>query len=212
MNKNLRKAVIAGTFGENGNSVINKLISEGKIDVSAINGKWECYKMQVVKNPVPGVAEALVIAGSDKRGTIYGIFRVSELMGVSPWVWWADATPAVSSKVVLNGTDINVTSKEPSVKYRGIFLNDEAPSLTTWRGSRYGGRNEKFYRQVYELILRLKGDYLWPAMWNNQFSKDGVENKLANAELADKYGIVMGTSHHEPCYRAGAEWGSEYGK
>lgn len=206
------KAVIAGTFGENGNSVINKLISEGKIDVSAINGKWECYKMQVVKNPVPGVAEALVIAGSDKRGTIYGIFRVSELMGVSPWVWWADATPAVSSKVVLNGTDINVTSKEPSVKYRGIFLNDEAPSLTTWSGSRYGGRNEKFYRQVYELILRLKGDYLWPAMWNNQFSKDGVENKLANAELADKYGIVMGTSHHEPCYRAGAEWGSEYGK
>ena len=207
------RAIIAGTVGDKGNDLINKLAGEGKIDVSSIQGKWESYKLQVVKNPVEGVSEALVIAGSDKRGTIYGIFRISELMGVSPWVWWADATPAVRSKVDLNGVDVNMTSKEPSVKYRGIFLNDEAPSLTSWTGSRYGGRNEKFYKQVYELILRLKGDYLWPAMWNDQFSKGGSgDNKLANAELADKYGIVMGTSHHEPCYRAGAEWGGEYAK
>jgi len=213
------KAIIAGTIGANGNQVINNLAAEGKINVSDIEGKWECYKLQVVKNPMPGVSEALVIAGSDKRGTIYGIFRISELMGVSPWVWWADATPAVQSRVDLLGVDVNTTSKEPSVKYRGIFLNDESPSLTTWTDRRYGGRNHTFYKQVFELILRLKGDYLWPAMWGNEFSKDGVEglsgsdgNTLANAELADKYGIVMGTSHHEPLYRAGNEWGQEYGQ
>lgn len=211
------KAIIAGTIGANGNSVINKLAAEGKIDVSGITGKWECYKLQVVKNPMPNVSEALVIAGSDKRGTIYGIFRISELMGVSPWVWWADATPAVQSNVVLQGTDVNVTSKEPSVKYRGIFLNDEAPSLTSWTDGRYKGRNHLFYKQVYELILRLKGDYLWPAMWGNEFSKDGTdggasEDTLANAKLADQYGVVMGTSHHEPLYRAGNEWGQEYSK
>lgn len=211
------KAIIAGTIGANGNSVINKLVSEGKIDVSGITGKWECYKMQVVKNPMPNVSEALVIAGSDKRGTIYGIFRVSELMGVSPWVWWADATPEVKANIVLDGKDVNVTSKEPSVKYRGIFLNDEDPSLTNWTDGRYKGRNHLFYRQVFELILRLKGDYLWPAMWGNEFSKDGTDggasdDTLANAKLADQYGVVMGTSHHEPLYRAGNEWGQEYSK
>lgn len=206
------KAVIAGTFGNGGNDVINSLISAGKLDVSAIQGKWECYKLQVVKDPMPGVSEALVIAGSDKRGTIYGIFRISELMGVSPWVWWADATPAVKERVDLPGIEVNKTSKEPSVKYRGIFLNDESPSLTSWTGSRYGGRNQYFYKQVFELILRLKGDYLWPAMWGDEFSKGGKDgDKLANAKLADQYGVVMGTSHHEPLYRAGNEWGQEYG-
>lgn len=211
------KAIIAGTIGESGNDLINQLVAEGKLDVSDIAGKWECYKLKVVKNPVPGVDEALVIAGSDKRGTIYGIFKISELMGVSPWVWWADVTPAVRSRIDLNGADINVTSKEPGVKYRGIFLNDEAPSLTTWSGSKYGGRNHKFYQHVFELILRLKGDYLWPAMWGNEFSKDGTDggastDELANAKLADQYGVVMGTSHHEPLYRAGNEWNQEYSK
>ena len=179
--------------------------------VSDVNGKWESYKLQVVKNPVAGVEEALVIAGSDKRGTIYGIFYISELLGVSPWVWWADATPAVRSDVELLGVDVNLTSKEPSVKYRGIFLNDEAPSLTSWTNNKFGGRNQYFYKHVYELILRLKGDYLWPAMWGDQFSKDGKGgDTLANAKLADQYGVVMGSSHHEPLYRAGLEWGREY--
>ena len=209
------KAIIAGTVGENGTALINQLVDEGKLDVSEVAGKWEVFKMQVVKDPVPGVDEALVIAGSDKRGTIYGIFRVSELMGISPWVWWADAAPTVQEKIDLNGVDIDYTSKEPSVKYRGIFLNDEAPSLTTWTDRKFGGRNHKFYKHVFELILRLKGDYLWPAMWGNEFSKDGTDggasnDTLANAKLADKYGIVMGTSHHEPLYRAGNEWGQEY--
>ncbi len=209
------KAIIAGTVGENGTALINQLADEGKIDVSEVTGKWEVYKLQVVKNPIPGVDEALVIAGSDKRGTIYGIFRISELMGISPWVWWADAAPTVQSRIDLDGVEINVTSKEPSVKYRGIFLNDESPSLTSWTDKKFGGRNHKFYKHVFELILRLKGDYLWPAMWGNEFSKDGTDggasdDTLANAKLADQYGIVMGTSHHEPLYRAGNEWGQEY--
>lgn len=209
------KAIIAGTVGADGCDLINQLVSEGKLDVSDIEGKWECYKLKVVKNPVEGVDEALVIAGSDKRGTIYGIFKISELMGVSPWVWWADVTPEVQQRIDLSGADINVTSKEPSVKYRGIFLNDEAPSLTGWVNNKYSGYNHEFYKHVFELILRLKGDYLWPAMWGNEFSKDGTDggksdDTLANAKLADKYGIVMGTSHHEPLYRAGNEWNQEY--
>lgn len=205
------RAIIAGTFGANGTDVINELIADGKLDVSDVEGKWESYKIKVVKNPMDGVSEALVIAGSDKRGTIYGIFHLSELMGVSPWVWWADSNPAVCANMDLDGTGINMTSKEPSVKYRGIFLNDESPSLTTWT-NKYGGRNEVFYNHVYELILRLKGDYLWPAMWGDTFSTGGKSSSIANAEMADKYGVVMGTSHHEPLYRAGNEWGKEYGK
>jgi len=204
------KAIIAGTFGANGNEVINQLIDSGKIDVSNLKGRWESYQMQVVKNPLNGVSEALVIVGSDKRGTLYGMFHISEMMGVSPWVWWSDVKPTVQSNVVLPGEECNVVSKEPSIKYRGIFLNDEAPSLTTWTDKRYGGRNQYFYAQVYELLLRLKANYLWPAMWGDIFSEGGRGDKLANAKLADQYGIVMGTSHHEPLYRAGNEWGRYY--
>jgi len=204
------KTIIAGTFGTNGNEVINQLISSGKIDVSDLKGRWESYQMQVIKNPMSGVSEALVIVGSDKRGTLYGMFHISEMMGVSPWVWWSDVTPTVQSNVVLPGEECNVVSKEPSIKYRGIFLNDEAPSLTTWTDKRYGGRNQYFYAKVYELLLRLKANYLWPAMWGDIFSEGGSGDKLANARLADQYGIVMGTSHHEPLYRAGNEWGRYY--
>ena len=205
-----KKAIIAGTFGEKGNDVINQLVKEGKINIDNINGRWERYQMQVVKAPIEGVEEALVIVGSDKRGTLYGMMHVSEMMGVSPWVWWSDVLPAVQSDVTLPGEDCNIISKEPSIKYRGIFLNDEAPSLTTWTNKRYGGRNQYFYRQVFELLIRLKANYLWPSMWDDVFSADGEGDTLANAKLADKYGIVMGTSHHEPLYRAGKEWGRNY--
>ncbi|OUM68934.1 glycoside hydrolase family 115 protein [Piromyces sp. E2] len=204
------KTIIAGTFGAKGNDVINQLIDNGKIDVSNLKGRWERYQMQVIKNPMNGVSEALVIVGSDKRGTLYGMFHISEMMGVSPWVWWSDVTPTIQSNVVLPGEECNVVSKEPSIKYRGIFLNDEAPSLTTWTDKRYRGRNQYFYAQVYELLLRLKANYLWPAMWGDIFSEGGSGDKLANARLADQYGIVMGTSHHEPLYRAGNEWGRYY--
>ena len=204
------KVIIAGTYGENGNGVINELIENGKIDVTDLQDKWECYLMQVVRSPMSGVEEALIIVGTNKRGTIYGLLHISEIIGISPWVWWADVLPSVQEKVVLPGEQCNLISKEPSIKYRGIFLNDEAPSLTTWTKNRYGGRNEYFYRQVFVLLLRLKANYLWPSMWDDIFSEDGKDDKNANAKLADQYGIIMGTSHHEPCYRAGKEWSLYY--
>jgi len=204
------KVIIAGTAGENGNDVINQLIEEGKLNINKLDGRRESYQMQVVDAPLDGVDQALVIVGSDKRGTLYGMMHVSEMMGVSPWVWWSDVLPAVQSDVTLPGEDCNVISKEPSIKYRGIFLNDEAPSLSTWTNKRYGGRNQYFYRQVYDLLIRLKANYLWPSMWDDTFSADGKGDTLANAKLADIYGIVMGTSHHEPLYRAGKEWEHYY--
>lgn len=201
--------VIAGSIGNN--EIISRLAVEGKLDLSPIEGKWETYRMAVVENPLEGIERALVIAGSDKRGTMYGIFHLSELMGVSPWVYWADVNPEKQDTVSFLYSQINIVSKEPSVKYRGIFLNDEEPSLGTWVNNFFkeakGGKfNEKFYEKVFQLILRLKGNYLWPAMWNSAFGDDGFESTNASAELADTYGIVMGTSHHEPMMRAHQEW------
>ena len=204
------KAIIAGTFGSNGNEVINQLIEKNLIDIKDLENRWESYLMQVVRSPLPGVEEALVIVGSDKRGVIYGLLHISELAGVSPWIWWADVVPEIKSKLVLPGAECNLISKEPSIKYRGIFLNDESPSLSTWTKQRYGGRNEFFYRQVFILLLRLKANYLWPSMWDDIFSEDGKDDKYANAKCADAYGIIMGTSHHEPLYRAGKEWSIYY--
>ena len=205
-----KSAIIAGSIGNN--EVIDKLIAEGKLDVSDIKDKKETYKIQVVKNPADGVELGLVIAGSDKRGTIYGIYHISEKMGVSPWVYWGDVIPAQKDKVSFPYASYSYTSKEPSVKYRGIFLNDEAPSLSGWVKKKFGNYNENFYVNVFELILRCKGNYLWPAMWSNKFSENGKSSKIANADLADKYGVVMGTSHHEPLCRAGVEWQEKYKK
>ena len=204
------KAIIAGTFGSNGNEVINQLIEKNLIDIKDLENRWESYLMQVVRSPLTGVEEALVIVGSDKRGVIYGLLHISEMAGVSPWIWWADVVPEIKSKLVLPGAECNLISKEPSIKYRGIFLNDESPSLSTWTKQRYGGRNEFFYRQVFILLLRLKANYLWPSMWDDIFSEDGKDDKYANAKCADAYGIIMGTSHHEPLYRAGKEWSIYY--
>ncbi|HEX3029724.1 MAG TPA: glycosyl hydrolase 115 family protein [Clostridia bacterium] len=205
-------AVIAGSIGNN--DIIDSLISAGKLDVSAVKGKWETYRIQVVDNPVAGVSKAVIVAGSDKRGTIYGIYHISELIGVSPWVYWGDVVPAKKSDLIFSPDQLNFTSKEPSVKYRGVFLNDEAPSLTSWCANKFGGINENFYDKLFEVLLRLKGNYLWPAMWSNCFSTDGKSDKLANAKHADAYGIIMGASHHEPMCRAGVEWQriySQYG-
>lgn len=209
--------VIAGSIGNN--QLIDAMIENGKLDVEDIKGKWECYKIALVRNPAEGVEEALVIVGSDKRGAIYGIFHISELMGVSPWVYWADVTPEKKDIISFQSGDLSFTSKEPSVKYRGIFLNDEEPALGSWANNFFkekkGGKfNEYFYEHVFQLILRLKGNYLWPAMWSSSFSTDGVEMPTASAELANEYGIVMGTSHHEPMMRAHQEWSkgkSNYG-
>jgi hypothetical protein len=195
--------VIIGTLGKDRR--IDELVSAGKLDVAAIRGRWECFLIQVVTKPLPGVKRALVIAGSDKRGTIYGIYDVSEQIGVSPWYWWADVP--VKHRAQLFVRSGRYLQDEPAVKYRGIFLNDEAPALTGWVREKFGNYNHEFYTKVFELLLRLKANYLWPAMWDNAFSDDDP----LNAKLADEYGIVMGTSHHEPMLRAQQEW-KRYGK
>jgi hypothetical protein len=190
--------VVIGTIGKS--ALLDRLIRDHKIDVSAVRGKWESTLTQVVDHPFPGVARALVIAGSDKRGTIYGIYDLSENIGVSPWYWWADVPVAHKDALYIEPGRWIVG--EPAVTYRGIFLNDEAPSLTGWVNEKYGGYNHLFYTKVFELLLRLRANYLWPAMWNNSFA---VDDPL-NAKLADEYGIVMGTSHEEPMMCAEKEW------
>lgn len=192
------RIVIAGTVGHN--NYVDELIRQSKIDRNALEGKWEKYVIQTVSEPLPGVDEALVIAGSDKRGTIFGIYELSRQIGVSPWYYWADVP-------VKRQTDLYVkrgiyTEGEPAVKYRGIFLNDEAPALTEWSREVFGGFNHLFYEKVFELILRLKGNFLWPAMWGSAFYDDDPLNGV----LADEMGIVIGTSHHEPMGRAHDEW------
>jgi hypothetical protein len=190
--------VLIGSLGKS--EIVNRLVQSNKIDVSAIAGKWESFILQVVEHPLPGVESALVIAGSDKRGTIYGVYDLSEQIGVSPWYWWADVP--VRHRDALFVKPGAFIQGPPKVKYRGIFLNDEAPSLTGWVKEKYGYYNHEFYEKVFELILRLKGNYLWPAMWGSAFSEDDP----LNPELADEYGIVMGTTHHEPMLRAQQEW------
>ena len=190
-------AIIVGTIGKS--ALIDELVSSGKIDVKQIAAKWEFFEIQVAPEPLPGVALGLVIAGSDKRGTIYGIYDLSEQIGVSPWYWWADVPVAHKDAVFVKPGQY---VQGPVVKYRGIFLNDEAPALTGWVKEKYGGYNHEFYEKVFELLLRLKANYLWPAMWDSAFSADDP----VNPKLADAYGIVMGTSHHEPMMRAWKEW------
>ncbi len=198
-----RTVVVAGTLGRN--AFIDQLVRDGKLDVKRVAGRWETFLIQIVEHPADGIDHALIIAGSDKRGTIYGMYDVSAAIGVSPWTWWADVPVRHRASVyVLPGAH---SDGEPAVKYRGIFLNDEAPALTGWAKEKFGGINHKFYEKVFELILRLKGNYLWPAMWGNAFNDDDK----ADPQLADDYGIVMGTSHHEPMLRAQQEW-KRYGK
>ena len=191
-------AIIIGTIGQS--KIVDQLIKNNKVNVAGIAGKWESTLIEVVKNPLPGVDSALVIVGSDKRGTIYGIYELSYQIGVSPWYYWADV-PVKKSETLFVKSGRHVISS-PAVKYRGIFLNDEAPALSGWTRKEFGGFNHKFYEKVFELILRLKGNYLWPAMWGNAFNDDDPTNPI----LADEYGVVIGTSHHEPLTRAHDEW------
>jgi hypothetical protein len=198
-----KNVVIIGTIGSN--PIIDGLIKKKKIDVSAIEGKWEASLTLVVEKPFEGVDKALVIVGSDRRGTIFGIYELSSQIGVSPWYWWADVPISKKKQLYIKkGPFIQY----PEVKYRGIFLNDEAPALTRWAKNTFGGLNAGFYQHVFELLLRLKANYIWPAMWGNAFYVDDPQN----GALADKMGIVMGTSHHEPLTRAHAEWKNYSGK
>ncbi len=192
--------VIVGTIGHS--TLIDKLIKEKKVDAAALKGKYEQFLITPVKQPMKGVDNALVIVGSDKRGTIFGMFELSAQMGVSPWYWWADVPTKMRQDIFVKPG--KHTLGEPKVKYRGIFINDEAPALRNWAQEKFGGFNHKFYEKVFELILRNKGNYLWPAMWRPAaFADDDPESP----RLADEYGIVISTTHHEPMMRAHDEWG-----
>jgi beta-xylosidase len=193
-----RTALVVGTVGKS--AIVDKLIRDGRIDPNELAGKNEKYVIRTVDNPTEDIQRALVIAGSDKRGTIYGIYELSAQMGVSPWYWWADVP--VEHREHLYVKPGAYTAGEPAVRYRGIFINDEAPSFQSWCVAKFGGVNSKMYKHMFELILRLKGNFLWPAMWGNAFFDDDP----LNGQSADEYGIVIGTSHHEPMGRAHDEW------
>ena len=193
-----KQLILVGTVGKS--ALIDQLISEGKLDVSDFKGDWERSLTQVVENPFPGVDKVLVLAGSDKRGTIYAMLNLSRKMGVSPWYWWADV-PVVKREAVYVKAGRFVTDS-PKVKYRGIFLNDEEPALGNWVREKFGGFNHEFYEKVFELTLRQRGNFHWSAMWGKAFFDDDPEN----GPMADRLGIVMGTTHHEPMGRAQAEW------
>ncbi|KAF3089403.1 hypothetical protein TWF569_005717 [Orbilia oligospora] len=199
-------AIIIGTIGKS--AFIDGLIAKGDLDVSKINGTWESYTTQLLLRPAtaPGIHKALIIAGSDKRGTIFGAYDISEQIGVSPWYWWADV-PTVK-RTNIYALDVDRVQKSPSVKYRGLFLNDEQPALTGWvnakfpRGKYGPGFNKEFHSKVFELLLRLRANYFWPTTWNSMFAVDDPENQYT----ADYYGIVMGASHTEPMASSTKEW------
>lgn len=211
--------IVIGTLGKS--KLIDNLVSSKLLDTKDLKGKWESFVIATILNPNPKTKKCLVIAGSDKRGTIYGIYELSRQLGVSPWYWWADI-PVLKRSVayVLAG---RYSSGEPKVKYRGIFINDENPCMQRWARAKFGGMNSKMYTRMFELLLRLKANYLWPGMWGsitdynpevpifrndkgeyegNSFNEDDPDNP----RLADEYGIVMGTSHHEPMQRSQQEW------
>jgi hypothetical protein len=207
-------AVIVGTLGHS--ALIDSMEAQGIIGVDEIKGQWEAYSISVVENPAPGVDKAVVIVGSDKRGTIYGAYELSEQIGVSPWYYWSDVEIEHKDKIELPVAVLSQTEK-PDVKYRGIFLNDEE-NFTEW-SAKFADRNApgkpgaNVYAHVFELLLRLKANILWPGMhsasgtdaFNKHINpKTGVSY---NAELADEYGIVMSSSHCEMLLRNNeGEW------
>lgn len=195
---NLRKDLKAVTGHENAPLIVgtcgrSKAVEKYKDVASRLNGKWEQYEIFTD-------GDKLVIMGSDKRGTIYGIYELSRQIGVSPWYWWADVPITKHDELfIIPGS---YTDGEPAVKYRGIFINDEWPSFGGWATKRFGGVNSEMYATIFELLLRLKANYLWPAMWATAFNEDDP----LSPELADRMGIVMGTSHHEPMMRSHREY------
>lgn len=200
--------------------------------LAKVRGKREVYGFFLADRPVLGIENCLVIYGSDRLGTIYGLFHLSEILGVSPCHYWGDVKAPSYEKVFLCSTEdeeklqnkekqlcLSVPeqpriSKEPSVKYRGFFINDEWPCFGNWTFSHFGGFTAEMYDKVFEYLLRMKGNYLWPAMWTSSFLVDGPG--MQSMELADSYGIYIGMSHHEPCMRSSEEWdmvkGEKYGR
>ena len=190
---NARANIIVGTIGHS--AAIDRLVKQRRLNAKLLQGKHEKFIITLIDGQ-------LVIAGSDRRGTIYGIYELSQQMGVSPWYDWADVPIEHHDSIFVNKGIY--TDGEPAVRYRGIFLNDEAPCLTSWVKNTYGTEygDHRFYQRVFELVLRLRGNMMWPAMWGWAFYADDPENE----KTADEMGIVMGTSHHEPMARNHQEY------
>jgi hypothetical protein len=203
ISSNNKVQIIIGTLGQS--EMVDKLAAEGKLDAKGISGQWESYVLQIVTNPLPNIDRALVIAGSDRRGTIYGIYQLSAMIGVSPWYWWADVPVAKKNIVALTGNIIK--QGPPGVKYRGIFINDEDWGLNPWAAKtfdpQFGNIGPKTYAKVFELMLRLRLNYLWPAMHPCSREFGSVPE---NAALANQFGIVMGASHCEPMLYNNVHW------
>ena len=198
-----RMAIIAGTLGHSAR--VDRIVREKGIDTGGVAGVWEAYLLQVVDAPEPGIERALLVAGADRRGTAFGLYELSRRVGVSPWTWWADVPPPRRTTLhIAPGRFVDA----PKVRYRGIFINDEDPALGGWSKATFGGTNHRFYERVFQLIMRHKANYLWPAMW---LPRAFYDDDPKNAELADEYGVVIATSHHEPMMRAHDEW-SRHGK
>lgn len=186
--------------------LVQRFLGSQSTVLNGLKGKWECFGYTVVLNPLPQVSRALIVAGSDVRGTAYGVFSLSEDVGVSPWYWWADVTPKRSKELIITQDDF--ISHEPSVKYRGIFINDEDWGLLPWAAKTFEPEKKnigpKTYAKVFELLLRLKANLIWPAM------HPGTEPFYidpGNARMANAYAIVVGTSHAEPMMRNNVgEW------
>ncbi|RSM58136.1 glycosyl hydrolase [Actinoplanes sp. ATCC 53533] len=202
-----RDPVLVGTIGKS--PLIDRLVAAGKLDVRGIAGEWETTVEQIVENPLPGVRRAFVIAGSDQRGSIYGAYDLSKRLGVSPWRFFDDVPVSHRDAVyLLPGRH---TQGTPAVKYRGFFINDENPATGTWAPRYFGpgkapgfpnGLNAAYYAKVFETMLRLKANYLWPAVWGRAFAEDDPQNHAT----ASFYGVVMGTSHEAPMMRGIEEW------
>jgi len=197
------KSVFIGTIGQS--RLIDGLIASGKLKVAEIQGHWEAYTAVLVTNPVAGVSRALVIAGSDRRGTAFGVFTLSEAMGVSPWYWWADVPVVQHAAIYVGGGCF--TEHSPGVKYRGIFINDEDWGINPWAAKTFDPEfkniGPKTYERVFELMLRLRLNCIWPAMHACTTEFGSVP---ANVALADKFGIVAGSSHCEPMLCNNVHW------
>jgi hypothetical protein len=192
--------VLVGTLGHS--PLVDDLVTAGRLDVTGVAGKWETSLSQVVDG-------RLVLTGSDQRGVIYGVYEISRRIGVSPWYWWADVPPRRSAELHLPGERFSLGT--PKVKYRGFFVNDENPALGTWAPACFGpgkapgypgGFTHEFFAKVFETLLRLRANYLWPAVWGRAFAEDDPLNHAT----AKEYGVVMGTSHEAPMMRGIEEW------
>ncbi|MBP5414034.1 MAG: glycosyl hydrolase 115 family protein, partial [Lachnospiraceae bacterium] len=215
------RVIVFATVGKS--AILSRLEENGIIDTSVIKDRRESFMIfecDFSAIDADRTGQVLVVAGSDKRGTIYGMFKISEAIGVTSLVYWGDSTPVKKTDVMLTkewllkdraikeSSENIFISKQPSVEYRGFFINDEWPAFGGWSRDRFGGFNAKCYRELFIFLLRMRGNFLWPAMWSSVFSEDGPG--IESARLADTLGIIMGTSHHEPLCRAGEEWQQIY--